>query len=50
MGGGLERRYVGRVYGADCAARSNCIIQYLVSSHSVGGGPMRKRPPTPHAV
>ena len=33
MGGGLESRCVGRVYGADCAVRlSRCICCNLASS------------------
>jgi len=31
MGGGLESRYVGRVYGADCAVQLDVILTRHVS-------------------
>jgi len=34
MGGGLESRCVGRVYGADGAVRSHCTIRILHTTYA----------------
>ena len=38
MGGGLESRCVGRVYGADGAVRLSCSIWFSTPSFWMGGG------------